>query len=316
VCTERNAKFDVESSTHVESLVNIGWNGLDLCAKLLFDLVKVEAIFIGDEVDGKTKMTITARSTNAMQVRFGVLGEIKVDNDIHSLNIDTTSEKIRRDKITAGSASEVVEDAVSFRLLHAGVNVETGIAQLGDILCQQLHTLESVAEDDGLVDAELREERVEAVDLLLFLHKGVVLGDTPESELFHQIDLMRSVQVFVAEVLDRKGEGGGEKKNLAGFLAEANQLFDDGLEVFGKELVSFVEDNHVAVGEIGDVLLGQVENSTGSGNDDVHGLTETNDIVLEHSTTSGDHHLDIGVFAKFLANMGGLKGQFTSGDQN
>jgi len=154
------------------------------------------------------------------------------------------------------------------------------------------------------------------VDLLLFLHKGVVLGDTPQSELFHQVDFMGSVQVFVAEVLDGEREGGGEKENLARLFAEANQLFDDGLEVFREELVGFVQDDHVAVGKIGDILLCQIKDSARGGNNDMHGLTEADDIVFQHGTTSSDHHLDIGVLAKLLTDMRGLEGKFTSGDQN
>ena len=35
---------------------------------------------------------------------------------------------------------------------------ETRVAQLGDLLCQQLHSLHRVAEDDALVDLELGGE--------------------------------------------------------------------------------------------------------------------------------------------------------------
>jgi len=134
--------------THVESLINIRWNGFDLRAKLLLNLIEIESIFVRDKINGKTEVTITARSTNTVKVRFRVLGEIEVDNDVHRLDINTTGEKIRGNKVTTGSTSEVVEDAISFRLLHAGMNVEAGIAQLGDVLSQQFHTFESVAEDD------------------------------------------------------------------------------------------------------------------------------------------------------------------------
>ena len=35
---------------------------------------------------------------------------------------------------------------------------ETRVAQLGDLFCQQLHSLHRVAEDDTLVDLELGDE--------------------------------------------------------------------------------------------------------------------------------------------------------------
>lgn len=59
------------------------------------------------------------------------------------------------DKIPALPIAEVVEDLVSVGLGHAGVDEETGVAQLRDLLGQQLHTLDRVAEYDTLVDLQL-----------------------------------------------------------------------------------------------------------------------------------------------------------------
>ena len=67
---------------------------------------------------------------------------------------------------------------VTVGLLHLGVDVEAGVAELGDLLGEQLDAVHAVAEDDALVDVQLREQRVQAVHLLLLLHERVVLGDT------------------------------------------------------------------------------------------------------------------------------------------
>ena len=45
------------------------------------------------------------------------------------------------------------------------MNEEARVAQLCDLLRQKLHTSHRVAEDDGLIDLKLGEERVQAVDL-------------------------------------------------------------------------------------------------------------------------------------------------------
>ena len=44
-------------------------------------------------------------------------------------------------KVSALSIAEVMEDLVSVGLCHAGVDEETGVPQLCDLLCQQLHSL-------------------------------------------------------------------------------------------------------------------------------------------------------------------------------
>ena len=66
--------------------------------------------------------------------------------------------------------AEVVEDAVTVVLKHACVRVETGVAELSDLLCQKFDSVGRVTEDNGLVDLELVEEGVQAVDLLLLLY--------------------------------------------------------------------------------------------------------------------------------------------------
>jgi hypothetical protein len=142
-------------------------------------------------------VTETATATNTMEIGLGVLGEIKVDDDVNSLNIDTTGQEIRADQVSADTVPEIVEDAVTMGLEHLGVRIEARVAQLGDLFGQQLDTVGGVAKDDGLVDLELGEEGVQAVDLLAFLDKGVVLGHTAESKLVHQVNLVRLDQVLV-----------------------------------------------------------------------------------------------------------------------
>jgi hypothetical protein len=51
-----------------------------------------------------------------------------------------------------------MEHAVSVLLVHLGVNVVAGVAQLCDFLGQQLHTLCGIAEYDRLVDLQTKWE--------------------------------------------------------------------------------------------------------------------------------------------------------------
>ena len=108
-----------------------------------------------------------------------------------------------------------MEHPVSVRLGHLGVDVVAAVAELGDLLGEELDPLSGVAEDDALVDLQLGEERVEAVDLLPLLHEGVVLGDALEGELIHQVDLVGVAHVLPHEGLDGQGEGGGIQQDLS-----------------------------------------------------------------------------------------------------
>jgi uncharacterized protein with von Willebrand factor type A (vWA) domain len=60
------------------------------------------------------------------------------------------------------------------------VRVEAGVAQLRDLFGKEFDAIGRVAENDRLINLQLREKCVETVDLLPFLDVGVVLSDTPE----------------------------------------------------------------------------------------------------------------------------------------
>ena len=69
-------------------------------------------------------MTEASRSADSVQVCFGHLWEIEVDDHVDGLDVNASGEQVRADQITAGSVSEVVEDSVAVVLAHLGVDVE------------------------------------------------------------------------------------------------------------------------------------------------------------------------------------------------
>lgn len=53
-----------------------------------------------------------------------------------------------------------MEHTVPVLLIHTSMYVETGVAQLCDLLSQEFHTVGRVAEDDGLIDLQLRTNTI------------------------------------------------------------------------------------------------------------------------------------------------------------
>ena len=125
----------------VQSLIDHFRNRFNFCPQFRLDPLQGVSIIICDEVNGDTKMAESTRTTDAMQIGFGHLGEVEVDDDIDSLYIDATSEQIRADQIAAQSLAEVMEDPVPVRLGHLGMDVEAGVAKFSNLLSQQLHSL-------------------------------------------------------------------------------------------------------------------------------------------------------------------------------
>ena len=104
-----------------------------------------------------------------------------------------------------------------------------------------------------LIDLQLGEEGVEAVDLLPLLDKGVVLGDALQGQLVHQVDLVGLLEVLPHEALDGEGEGGAVEEDLAALGQEADHLVQHSLEVLAQQLVSLVQHQHSAVAHIGNL---------------------------------------------------------------
>lgn len=86
-----------------------------------------------------------------MQVGLRHAREVEVDDDVDGLHVDTAREQVRAHEVAAEAGAEVVEHAVTVRLRHARVDVVAAVAQLRDLLGQQLHALRRVAEYDRLV---------------------------------------------------------------------------------------------------------------------------------------------------------------------
>jgi len=136
----------------VERLVNLFRNRLDLCAQFLLDAMQGESVVVRDEVDGDTQMAESAGPADPVQICLRHLGEVKVDDDVHRLNIDASGEEVGAHEISALARPEVVEHAVTMLLRHLGVNVVARVAEIGDLFGEEFDALCRVAEDDGLVD--------------------------------------------------------------------------------------------------------------------------------------------------------------------
>ncbi|KAI6768851.1 hypothetical protein HG531_011040 [Fusarium graminearum] len=253
-----------------EALVDAGGDGLNFGAEVSLNVVKVEAIVPVDQVNSQTKVTVTAGSTDTVEVSLGVLGEIKVDDNVDGLNVDTTGEQIGAHKVSADTVTEIVENTVSCMLLHLRMTVETRVAKLGDFLGQK----------------------------------------------FDSVDFIWADHVLVGEVLHGQREGGGEEHNLSVLGVELQELLNDRGELNGQKLIGLVHDEHGAFAKVGNILASEIENSARGTNHNMNGILKANNIISKTSTTGRDHDIDTEVLTKSFADLRGLHGKLTCGDEN
>ena len=107
------ARYVLRRVVGIKLLVDGLWDGCNFGAEFLLNLVQIEAILPIDQVYGHAQMSITSRSTNAMEVCLRVFRKVKIDHYIDGLNIDTTSQEIRTNKVAAYTVAKVMEHPIT-----------------------------------------------------------------------------------------------------------------------------------------------------------------------------------------------------------
>lgn len=186
----------------------------------------------------------------------------------------------RRHQVPCCTIAEFMKNAIPIGLLHLGVDVVARVSKLGNLLSQQFHTVDRVAENDTLIDLQFGEKGVKTVDLLSFFDVCVKLSDTPKRKFVHKIDTVRVGDKLLAESFDCHREGGTEETNLVLLITVVDDLLQYRLELRRKKLVGFVHDDSFDIAEIRYFLRREIENSSRCCHDDVNCVVETHDIVL------------------------------------
>lgn len=127
---------------------------------------------------------------------------------------------------------------------------------------------------------------------------------------------MGVLHVLVLEFLDNDGESGREEHDLAVRRVEREELIDSGGKFGGEELVGLIHDKCLGGREVCDTTAGKIQNSARCTNENMYGLVQADNVVLQASTSSSDHDIHTKVFSKRLADLRCLESQFSRGYQD
>ncbi len=108
------------------------------------------------------------------------------------------------------------------------------------------------------------------MNFLPLLDERVVLSDTLEGQLVHQVDLVGVSHVLLHEGLHREREGGGVQEDLSGGGQVRDEAVQEALEVLAQQLVGLVQTEDLALLHVGHVLLHQIQDAAWSGHHQVH----------------------------------------------
>ena len=102
-------------------------------------------------------MAESSASPNAVEVGVRRSREVKVDDDVEGLNVNPAGEDVGANKVAALPLAEVMENTVAIFLAHLPMNVEARETQSGNLAAQKLDSVYAVAENNALVNCNLKE---------------------------------------------------------------------------------------------------------------------------------------------------------------
>jgi len=305
----------VEGAQHLLGHVALDVNALlgvlgDLVAESLLNLAEDLLILLGaDEADGHTLGTETTGTTDTVKVAVGIGGQVVVDGQVDTLNVDTTAEDVGGDTDALLEVLELLVALDTLLLADTGVHGDGGEVALPEKLVELGAAKSGLDEDNDLVVLQLVKEVVEFAVLLGLGELDVELLETVKGELRL---LLLNVLAGVAHELpadgkDLLGKSGGEHHNLLLGGSDAEDLLHVAAHVnLVEHLVTLIEHEALDVAQAEVLVAHKGVQTTGSGDNDVRvGLLvlENVDVVLNGSATVEDRGLDVG---QVLAETGVL----------
>lgn len=136
--------------------------------------------------------------------------------------------------------------------------------------------------------------------LLFLLEIGVELGHTLKGQLLRETDKLGFLKVLLRKLFDLSWVSRAKETNLLLVRHDFNDLLNNVLEVSAQHLVDLIDNQHLAVIEVGHILRGQVQDPAGCRNDNVHWLLEAVKVFADVGATRGDHALELLVLGQGL----------------
>jgi hypothetical protein len=198
---------------HINLLGELG--DLDLEAGL-DRLENLSVLLVSNKGNSETLGTETTSTTDTVEVGIGSIGDIVVDDNVHTRDIETTGENIGGDEDTLVELLEGLVAGNTLLLGHRTVNADTGEVALNQQLVELLGALNRLDKDAHLVELKRVQKVVQLAVLLVLGNADKVLLKTVEGELGLVVDvnLERVLHELLADKTDLLVQGSREHHNL------------------------------------------------------------------------------------------------------
>eukprot|EP00754_Rhynchopus_humris_P039664 Rhum_TRINITY_DN22786_c0_g1::Rhum_TRINITY_DN22786_c0_g1_i1::g.176016::m.176016 len=248
---------DLEALLHARHHLLVGQLRL---TRLLVLLLQV----VGQEADGQTLGAETSGTAHPVQVRVRGLRHVVLDDDVDTVNVDTTAEQVRGDADARLELLELLVRLDTLVLLHLAVDAGAREAQLLHEGVEHLGALRGLHEDHDLVELQVVEEVVQLRVLLRLVQLDVVLLQTVQRQLRLRVHV--DLQGLLHELLRQLPDLLRQRRREHHDLLRGRALHEHVLHVPAhvqllEELVGLVHDEVLDVVRLQDVSPHQVDHA-------------------------------------------------------
>ena len=154
------------------------------------------------------------------------------------------------------------------------------------------------------------------MNLFFFFQVSIKLSNSFQSQLVHKVNEFRIRNVLLLESFNSHWISGRKEGNLLIFRHYIDDFGNYHFEIIWEKFVYFIEDQHFAIFELGNIFGSEIKNPSRSSNDDVNSLIKSVNIFFNRVTTSRNHTLNFFVFSQFLDYKWCLHGKLSSWHKN
>lgn len=284
----------------------------------LLDVHEEFVLFGGAIGDGGAIGSGTTGAADTVDVGFGLVRDVDVDNEGDVFDIDSTSGYVGGDEDGEAACLEFFQSALALGLGAVSVD-RFGFETVGvDGFAELIRAVFGAGEDDGesvvLLVSEVLEEEVlfvilvDEADTLVDFFGGGLLGLDG--------DVGGVIENGSGEGLNGRREGGGEEEGLLFAREGGDDLFDVAEEAHVEHAINFIEDEKFDAGEVDVALVHVIEETARAGDEDVDALFHGADLWVFPNTTEDEGLAEADVFAVGLEALRDLAGELAGGGED
>lgn len=269
-----------------------------------FDGFQVLFVNLGDECDGVAFFPCSSGSADAVDVAFGVAGNVVVDDVGDVVNVQSSGRDVGGDEDAVPSAVEVFDDAVASCLAESGVDAAASVASLVEDVAESFGPVFGVDENHDFAVLCFFEDFEQLAEFLFSVNADDFLSDVFDGYFVGlQQQVFWVVHVFLRDVDNFFRHGCGEEKGLPLFGHDVQDFGHVVDEAHVEHAVCFVEYGESDVVDVDGVAFEVVEQASWRANGNLCGF-ELEDLRVDgYAAVDKDGFDGLVQFGDFFANL-------------